>query len=146
MCGERSLRRRPEVRGFGAEPGARATNHRFRSAPAFASFSGVAPIDVSSGEVQRHRWTDAGSRFGPRGPVGQSLHDDEDLASGQLPRHMRDTTMQRPQIRTAQGLYAFAARSPKAGVARSIRTGATIHPTPHPPAETTPRNRVHRTS
>lgn len=30
---------------------------RFRSAAAFASFAGVAPIEVSSGEVVRHRPT-----------------------------------------------------------------------------------------
>ena len=34
--------------------------HRFRSAAAFASFCGVAPIEVSSGDVQRHRLSRAG--------------------------------------------------------------------------------------
>ncbi len=36
--------------------------HRFRSAAAFASFCGVAPIEVSSGDVQRHRLSRAGDR------------------------------------------------------------------------------------
>jgi transposase len=35
---------------------------RFRSAAAFASFAGVAPIEVSSGDVQRHRLSRAGDR------------------------------------------------------------------------------------
>jgi transposase len=35
---------------------------RFRSAAAFASFAGVAPIEVSSGEVVRHRLSRAGDR------------------------------------------------------------------------------------
>lgn len=35
---------------------------RFRSASAFASFCGVAPIEVSSGDVQRHRLSRAGDR------------------------------------------------------------------------------------
>lgn len=35
---------------------------RFRSAAAFASYSGVAPIEVSSGDVQRHRLSRAGDR------------------------------------------------------------------------------------
>src|SRR3954470_14736520 len=35
---------------------------RFRSPAAFASFCGVAPIEVSSGEVQRHRLSRAGDR------------------------------------------------------------------------------------
>ncbi|WP_436502087.1 transposase [Actinokineospora sp. HUAS TT18] len=35
---------------------------RFRSEAAFASFCGVAPIEVSSGEVQRHRLSRAGDR------------------------------------------------------------------------------------
>jgi transposase len=36
--------------------------HRFRSAAAFASFSGTAPIEVSSGDVIRHRLSRAGDR------------------------------------------------------------------------------------
>jgi transposase len=36
--------------------------HRFRSPAAFASFRGVAPIDVSSGDVVRHRLSRAGDR------------------------------------------------------------------------------------
>jgi transposase len=35
---------------------------RFRSAAAFASFAGVAPIEVSSGDVQRRRLSQAGDR------------------------------------------------------------------------------------
>jgi transposase len=35
---------------------------RFRSASAFASYCGVAPIEVSSGDVQRHRLSRAGDR------------------------------------------------------------------------------------
>ncbi|WP_433304241.1 IS110 family transposase [Actinoplanes sp. CA-030573] len=35
---------------------------RFRSESAFASFCGVAPIEVSSGDVQRHRLSRAGDR------------------------------------------------------------------------------------
>jgi transposase len=34
----------------------------FRSASAFASYCGVAPIEVSSGDVQRHRLSRAGDR------------------------------------------------------------------------------------
>jgi transposase len=36
--------------------------HRFRSSSAFASFAGVAPIEVSSGDVERHRLSRAGDR------------------------------------------------------------------------------------
>jgi transposase len=36
--------------------------HRFRSPAAFASYCGVAPIEVSSGDVQRHRLSRAGDR------------------------------------------------------------------------------------
>ena len=35
---------------------------RIRSASAFASYRGVAPIEVSSGDVQRHRLSRAGDR------------------------------------------------------------------------------------
>ena len=35
---------------------------RFRSASAFASYCGVAPIEVSSGDIQRHRLSRAGDR------------------------------------------------------------------------------------
>src|SRR4051812_16023237 len=35
---------------------------RFRSQSAFASYCGVAPIEVSSGDVQRHRLSRAGDR------------------------------------------------------------------------------------
>ena len=35
---------------------------RFRSAAAFASYTGTAPIEVSSGEVTRHRLSRAGDR------------------------------------------------------------------------------------
>jgi transposase len=38
------------------------TIHRFRSSSAFASFAGVAPIEVSSGDVERHRLSRAGDR------------------------------------------------------------------------------------
>lgn len=36
--------------------------HRFRSAAAFASYTGTAPIEVSSGELVRHRLSRAGDR------------------------------------------------------------------------------------
>jgi transposase len=36
--------------------------HRFRSAAAFATYTGTAPIEVSSGEVTRHRLSRAGDR------------------------------------------------------------------------------------
>ena len=36
--------------------------HRFRSAAAFAAYDGTAPIEVSSGEVKRHRLSRAGDR------------------------------------------------------------------------------------
>jgi transposase len=35
---------------------------RFRSESAFASYCGVAPIEVSSGDIQRHRLSRAGDR------------------------------------------------------------------------------------
>ena len=35
---------------------------RFRSESAFASYCGVAPIEVSSGDVERHRLSRAGDR------------------------------------------------------------------------------------
>ncbi|MFY1655928.1 transposase [Micromonospora sp. WMMD1274] len=38
------------------------TVNRFRSESAFASYSGVAPIEVSSGDVQRHGPSRAGDR------------------------------------------------------------------------------------
>jgi transposase len=38
------------------------TTDRFRSAAAFASYNGTAPIDVSSGDVIRHRLSRAGDR------------------------------------------------------------------------------------
>ena len=38
------------------------TIDRFRSAAAFASYTGTAPIDVSSGDVVRHRLSRAGDR------------------------------------------------------------------------------------
>jgi transposase len=38
------------------------TINRFRSSSAFASFAGVAPIEVSSGDVERHRLSRAGDR------------------------------------------------------------------------------------
>ena len=36
--------------------------HRFRPAAAFASYTGTAPIEVSSGDVVRHRLSRAGDR------------------------------------------------------------------------------------
>jgi transposase len=36
--------------------------HRFRSAAAFATYTGTAPIEVSSGDVIRHRLSRAGDR------------------------------------------------------------------------------------
>jgi len=36
--------------------------HRFRSAAAFASYCGVAPLEASSGDVKRHRLSRAGDR------------------------------------------------------------------------------------
>lgn len=56
-----------ELRGIGtltaAKIVARAGSiHRFRSAAAFASYNGSAPIEVSSGDVVRHRLSRAGDR------------------------------------------------------------------------------------
>ena len=36
--------------------------HRFRSAAAFASYTGTAPIEASSGDIVRHRLSRAGDR------------------------------------------------------------------------------------
>ncbi|WP_397469360.1 IS110 family transposase [Pseudonocardia charpentierae] len=36
--------------------------HRFRSAAAFASYTGTAPIELSSGDVVRHRLSRTGDR------------------------------------------------------------------------------------
>jgi transposase len=43
-------------------PGRVGTIDRFRSAAAFATYTGTAPIDVSSGDVVRHRLSRAGDR------------------------------------------------------------------------------------
>jgi Transposase and inactivated derivatives len=56
-----------ELRGIGVLIAAKILSRtgpvtRFRSAAAFASFCGVAPIEVSSGDVQRHRLSRAGDR------------------------------------------------------------------------------------
>ncbi|WP_155764536.1 transposase, partial [Mycobacterium intracellulare] len=56
-----------ELCGIGTVSAARLLSrigdiHRFRSAAAFASFTGTAPIEVSSGDVTRHRLSRAGDR------------------------------------------------------------------------------------
>lgn len=56
-----------ELCGIGTVSAARLLSrigdiHRFRSASAFASFTGTAPIEVSSGDVTRHRLSRAGDR------------------------------------------------------------------------------------
>lgn len=56
-----------ELYGIGILPAAKipartGTVERFRSAAAFASFCGIAPLAVSSGDVQRHRLSRAGDR------------------------------------------------------------------------------------
>ncbi|MEU4779960.1 transposase [Micromonospora sp. NPDC023633] len=45
--------------------------NRFRSESAFASYCGVAPLEVSSGDIQRHRLSRAGDRQG-KSRVGPS--------------------------------------------------------------------------
>lgn len=57
----------PQLRGIGVLTAAKivarvGSVHRFRSAAAFASYNGTAPIEVSSGEVARHRLSRAGDR------------------------------------------------------------------------------------
>ncbi len=56
-----------ELRGIGTLTAAKILArvgdiHRFRSAAAFASYTGTAPIEVSSGDVVRHRLSRAGDR------------------------------------------------------------------------------------
>ena len=56
-----------ELHGLGALTAGKILGHvgdvgRFRSAAAFASYTGTAPIEVSSGEVVRHRLSRAGNR------------------------------------------------------------------------------------
>ncbi len=56
-----------DVHGLGALTAAKILAHvgdvgRFRSAAAFASYTGTAPIEVSSGDVVRHRLSRAGDR------------------------------------------------------------------------------------
>ena len=56
-----------ELYGIGSLTAAKILAHvgdigRFRSAAAFASYTGTAPIEVSSGEVVRHRLSRAGDR------------------------------------------------------------------------------------
>ncbi|MBB4689602.1 transposase [Amycolatopsis jiangsuensis] len=56
-----------QLYGIGTGPAGKilarvGTVHRFRSAAAFASYTGTAPIEVSSGEVKRHRLSRAGDR------------------------------------------------------------------------------------
>lgn len=56
-----------ELRGIGTRTAAKILArvgdiHRFRSAAAFASYTGTAPIEVSSGDVFRHRLSRAGDR------------------------------------------------------------------------------------
>src|SRR5699024_10562592 len=56
-----------ELRGIGALNAAKILSrvgdvHRFRSAAAFASYTGTAPIEASSGDVVRHRLSRAGDR------------------------------------------------------------------------------------
>jgi transposase len=56
-----------QLNGIGALTAAKILSrvgavHRFRSPAAFASYTGTAPIEVSSGEVVRHRLSRAGDR------------------------------------------------------------------------------------
>jgi transposase len=56
-----------ELHGIGTVSAAKIISrvgsiHRFRSADAFATYTGTAPIEVSSGEVTRHRLSRAGDR------------------------------------------------------------------------------------
>ncbi len=56
-----------EVNGVGAITAARLigrTGHpsRFRSADAFATYAGVAPVEIASGDKQRHRLSRSGDR------------------------------------------------------------------------------------
>ncbi|MGV9722815.1 transposase [Nocardia beijingensis] len=55
------------IHGVGAVVAAKILAHtsdirRFRSAAAFASYCGVAPVEVSSGDTRRHRLSRAGDR------------------------------------------------------------------------------------
>ena len=54
------MRYRRADRGQDPRPGRHI--NRFRSAAAFATYTGTAPIDVSSGDVVRHRLSRAGDR------------------------------------------------------------------------------------
>ena len=54
------MRDRVPYRGQDRRPG--RSIHRFRSAAAFASYTGPAPIEASSGDVIRHRLSRAGDR------------------------------------------------------------------------------------
>ncbi|MDT5076166.1 MAG: hypothetical protein QOJ80_803, partial [Mycobacterium sp.] len=56
-----------ELHGIGTVSAAKIISrvgpiHRFRSAAAFTTYTGTAPIEVSSGEVTRHRLSRAGDR------------------------------------------------------------------------------------
>lgn len=56
-----------ELRGIGTQLAAKILSrvgdvHRFRSAAAFATFNGTAPLEVSSGSTVRHRLSRAGDR------------------------------------------------------------------------------------
>jgi transposase len=56
-----------ELHGVGTVSAAKILSHvgsihRFRSAAAFATYTGTAPIEVSSGDVTRHRLSRAGNR------------------------------------------------------------------------------------
>ncbi|MEB3063873.1 IS110 family RNA-guided transposase [[Mycobacterium] zoologicum] len=56
-----------ELHGIGTLSAAKIISHvgsidRFRSAAAFATYTGTAPIEVSSGDVTRHRLSRAGNR------------------------------------------------------------------------------------
>jgi transposase len=52
--------------------------HRFSSAAAFASYTGTAPIAVSSGDVVRHRLSRAGDRqlnYALQGPIFHTVQE-----------------------------------------------------------------------
>jgi transposase len=59
---------------------------RFRSADAFVSYAGVAPIEVSSGDVVRHRLSRAGDR-----QLNYALHVIAMTRSAEIPRARRTT-------------------------------------------------------
>ena len=81
---------------------------RFRSPSAFASFCGVAPIEVSSGDVVRHRISRAGDR-----QLNYALHV---MALAQI-----DTTVRAAATTTASAPPARATKKPCAASNAAVR-------------------------